>query len=176
MKLKQPVLRGHPLHAMLSDFPIALVPTALAAAALDRAGIRGAHFAADGSARLAAASAAAAVLVGWWDWLLMPNEYPAKRPATVHGLLNTSVLAACVLAAVDRRRRLWALGTVIGTLGIAAWIGGDLVYAHGWRVRPAEELEIMDEQLRREGRADLHADAKRKVDDYERRETILPAD
>lgn len=176
MKLKQPVLRGHPLHAMLSDFPIALIPTALLAAALDRAGVGGARPAADAAARLAAASAAAAVLVGWWDWLLIPGSHPAKRPATIHGLLNSSVLAASIFAAFDRPRRLWALGTVIGALGIAAWLGGDLVYAHGWRVRPAEELEIMDEQLRREGRSDLHEDARRQVDDYERRETFLPAD
>jgi hypothetical protein len=49
---------------------------------------------------------------------------------------------------------------------VAAWIGGDLVYRLGWRVRPAEELEQMDAGKRRE-------EARAIVDKHEREDVLL---
>jgi hypothetical protein len=57
---------------------------------------------------------------------------------------------------------------------VAAWIGGDLVYALGWRVRPAEELELMEEDLRSRGLLALQDKAREQVDRHERTETFLP--
>ena len=37
MNLKHPVVHGHPLHAIASDLPAALIPAALLAAAVERA-------------------------------------------------------------------------------------------------------------------------------------------
>jgi hypothetical protein len=63
---KHPVVGGHPVHAMLSDGPVVLIPLAVAAEVLDRAGLAGGRRAAD----LLTASAAAASLgprrsAGW---------------------------------------------------------------------------------------------------------------
>jgi len=55
-----------------------------------------------------------------------------------------------------------------------AWIGGDLVFRHGWRVRPAEEAEIVEERLQDAAGVAAFAAARRAVDDFERDRTFLP--
>lgn len=167
MELKHPVVKGHPLHAMLSDLPAALIPTALLAAAAERARPNAeTRFAARSLTMLALLTAAVAGLVGWWDWLTIPQEHAARGPATTHGLLNTAGLVATGVAAVAPRRRLEILVGVNAVLIVAAWIGGDLVYRLGWRVRPAEELEQLDEGKTR-------AQARAAVDEHERRDLLL---
>jgi uncharacterized membrane protein len=167
MELKHPVVKGHPLHAMLSDLPAALIPTALLAAAAERARPSAeTRFAARSVTMLALMSATAAGLVGWWDWLTIPHEHAAHGPATTHGLLNTAGLVATGVAAIARRRRLEILIGVNAVLIVAAWIGGDLVYRLGWRVRPAEELEQLDGGKTR-------AEARAAVDQHEREDTLL---
>lgn len=71
-------------------------------------------------------------------------------------------------------RRAELLGAATPVLVVAAWIGGDLVYRFGWRVRPAEELELIEQ----EGPPALdayQAVARREIADHERTETFLPA-
>ncbi len=168
MKIKHPVVAGHPLHAMASDLPVALIPTALLAAiaARTRPGSE-TRFASDAASGLALAAAGTAGALGWWDWLTIPSDHAAKRPATIHGLLNTAGLVAGGLALLMPRRRLELLIGINAALLVAAWIGGDLVYAIGWRVRPAEELELVD------GGEDRAA-ARRIVEDHEREDTFFP--
>ncbi|HEX9268961.1 MAG TPA: DUF2231 domain-containing protein [Candidatus Limnocylindria bacterium] len=167
MKLKHPVVYGHPLHAMASDLPVALIPTALLAAAADRARPSSStRLASDAASVLALGAATAAASLGWWDWLTIPSGHPVRRPATIHGLINTSGLALGALALADRRRRFGLLLAINASLLVAAWIGGDLVYALGWRVRPAEELEQLDEGRTRE-------EARRIVDEHERKDLLL---
>src|SRR5256714_9391346 len=145
MKLKHPVVHGHPLHAMLSDLPAALIPAALLAAAVERARPdRSPRYAARTSTELAFGSACLAGVIGWWDWLTIPGDHPVRLPATTHGLLNTAGLAVGAAAVLAPRRRLELLVVLNAALLVAAWIGGDLVYRLGWRVRPAEELEQLD--------------------------------
>jgi uncharacterized membrane protein len=172
VKLKHPVLRGHPVHAMLSDGPLVLIPLAASAAlgARARRDLRGAS---RRSAGLAAASAVAAIAVGWWDWLTIPREHEARGPATLHGLLNTAATAATLLAIPLDRRRAELLGAATALLVASAWIGGDLVYRLGWRVRPAEELELIAE----DGPPHLEryrAAARGKIERHEREDTFLP--
>jgi uncharacterized membrane protein len=168
VKIKHPVLRGHPLHAMASDLPIALIPLALVASLVaGRSTSRAAT-------RLAAGSALAAVLLGWWDWLTIPRSHPAWRPATLHGLINTSVLGGTALAVLARDRRPLLLGAATAALTVSAWIGGDLVYRLGWRVRPAEELELITEEAEGALLAPYQAQARRKIEEHERSDTILP--
>src|SRR5687768_13486215 len=77
MRLKHPVVHGHPLHAMLSDLPAALIPTALLAACAERARPRReTRFAAASATALALTSGIAASVVGWWDWRTMPKDHP----------------------------------------------------------------------------------------------------
>ena len=167
MELKHPVIRGHPLHAILSDLPAALIPTALLAAAAERARPGAETRSAARSATwLALGAAGAAGVVGWWDWLTIPRDHPVRRPATTHGLLNSAGLVGTGVAAFAPRRRLEILIGVNAALVVAAWIGGDLVYRLGWRVRPAEELELIDMGRTRD-------EARAAVDEHERRDLLL---
>lgn len=167
MGVKHPVIYGHPLHAMLSDLPAALIPTALLAAAAERVRPRSeTRFAATAISALALGSAMTAGLVGWWDWLTMPGDHPAHGPATTHGLLNTAGLGVGAVALLVPRRRLELLVVLNALLLVAAWIGGDLVYRLGWRVRPAEELELVDAGKPR-------AEARALVDKHEREDLLL---
>lgn len=167
VRLKHPVVHGHPLHAMISDLPVALIPTALIAAAAERArSSRETRFASTSAMGLAVASALAALAVGWWDWLTIPREHAARGPATTHGLLNTAGLGSGLIALAAPRRRLELLLAWNALLLVAAWIGGDLVYKLGWRVRPAEELEQLDEGRTR-------AEAREIIDQHEREDTLL---
>jgi len=49
---------------------------------------------------------------------------------------------------------------------VAAWIGGDLVFRLGWRVRPAEELEQLSQGRTR-------AEARAVIDKHEREDLLL---
>jgi uncharacterized membrane protein len=166
VKLRHPVVRGHPLHAMSTDLPIGIVPLALAASVAARArSSRGARSAADAAAIAAILSVAPAVLLGWWEWLTIPTQHEAHRPATTHGLVN-SAASVLVLASFLRPWRVTTLGAACGLMAVGAWLGGDLVYRLGWRVRPAELLEGIQE-------GKTLAEAERALDEFERRETLL---
>ena len=172
---KQPVVRGHPIHAALSDGPAALAPVALLAqvwSVLRRSDASRAS--ARSIARFAWASALAAAVVGWWDWTKMPREHPAWRPATVHGAANSALVGVLTVAAVSKRRRTKALAAASALVLGGGGLGGRLVFHHGWRVRPAEEFEIVGKALEDTGRTDLLARARAEVDAYERKETYLP--
>jgi uncharacterized membrane protein len=175
MKIKHPVLRGHPVHAMLSDGPIALLPLALIAALIERGDRRReTTFASRSAATAAGATALAALTLGWWDWLTIPSDHEAYKPATLHGLINTAVTATAVAASRSPSYRVELLTAGCALLVVSAWIGGELVYRLGWRVRPAEELEL----LVAEGppRLDVYRRAAReKIADHERADTFLPA-
>jgi hypothetical protein len=172
---KHPVVHGHPIHAILSDGPIVLIPLAIAAGLWDRgAKADGIRFG-DVVTAAAAASASAAGLVGWIDWLTIPSDHPVRRPATVHGIINTSALVAVVAALPAGRGRLPLLAAAGTAILVGAWIGGDLVFRHGWRVRPAEEAEMVEERLRDPAGVAAFAEARRNVDEFERQKTFLPA-
>ena len=172
---KHPVVHGHPIHAILSDGPVVLIPLAIAAEAWDRRepgkGIRLGDVVTAG----AAATTLAAGFVGWIDWLTVPSDHPVRRPATIHGIINSTALLALAGAVPTRRRRLKLLATAQLAILVGAWIGGDLVFRHGWRVRPAEEAEIVEQRLDDPAVVAAFADARREVADFERRKTFLPA-
>ena len=173
---KHPVVHGHPVHAILSDGPAVLVPVALAVEVWNR--IRNdtvSHQLSSVATRTATAAAAAAGVVGWIDWLTIPGEHPARMPATLHGLINSAGVIALVGASTGRTRRFGLLATATTGLLVGAWIGGDLVYRFGWRVRPAEEAEIAEQQLAEAGQSEVFQRAREQVADFERRKTLLPA-
>jgi hypothetical protein len=172
---KHPVVHGHPVHAILSDGPVILIPVALAAELWAR------RHPATGvplgglAVAVAAATSVGAATVGWLDWLTMPAEHPARRPATIHGLVNSAAVIAVAVALPARRRRLGLLGGAAAAIVVGAWIGGDLVFRHGWRVRPAEEAEIVEQLLAGDPAASAAiATARREVADFERQKTFLP--
>ena len=174
---KHPVVGGHPVHAALSDGPVVLIPLAVVTEILERG-----RLLEDGRlGRLgdlvtgaAAAASLAAVTVGWIDWLTIPATHPVRRPATIHGLINTGVAFAVAAAVPARRRRFGLLSAAAATVVVGAWIGGDLVFRHGWRVRPAEEAEIVEEQSSDPATAAAFAAARREVEAFEREKTFFP--
>jgi len=171
---KHPVVHGHPVHAILSDGPAVLIPAALAVELWDLARRNGTSGLSDAACATAAAAAVSAGIVGWIDWLTIPTEHPARRPATLHGIINTSGIVAVVAAAGTRRQRLPLLAAATISTLVAAWLGGDLVFRYGWRVRPAEEAELVEASLNGPAGKKAFADARREVDDFERRRTFLP--
>ena len=176
---KHPVVHGHPVHAILSDGPAVLIPVAMAIELWDLAQRHGTSPLSDAACGLAAAAATSAAVVGWIDWLTIPGDHPARKPATVHGLINSAGVVLVVAAAGSRRLRFPLLTAATATTLVAAWIGGDLVFRHGWRVRPAEEAEIVEKTLQDRGdpvARQAFADARREVGDFERRRTFLPVD
>jgi uncharacterized membrane protein len=172
---KHPVVHGHPIHAILSDGPAVLIPLALAAELWDRIGGADDHRLGDAVTAIAAAAGSAAGAVGWIDWLTIPSDHPARRPATIHGLINTAAVLAVAVALPARQRRLPLLAAATSAIFVGAWIGGDLVFRHGWRVRPAEEAEMVEERLKDAAGVEAFATARRNVDEFERRKTFLPA-
>lgn len=114
-------------------------------------------------------------MVGWIDWLTIPGAHPARTPATLHGVINSAGLIALLAASTGRKRRFGWLAAATGGLLVAAWIGGDLVYRFGWRVRPAEEAEIVERQLAESGQKGVFNRARQEVADFERHKTLFPA-
>lgn len=178
MKLiRHPVVHGHPAHAVLSDLPVTLIPLAFAGSL--RAGLRPRsrerEAVATWSTRLAFAAASAAGGVGWWDWLTMPSEHPSRSTATLHGILNTSALGALAVASFTRgHRRSALLGGATAGLLVSAWLGGEIVFTFGWRVRPAEEQEIVAKRVSQQGMQDILDAAKHEVSEFEQQETYIP--
>ena len=171
---RHPVVHGHPIHAMLSDLPAALIPAAFLAELSRRlsAGPER-HSLSDAAVGAALAGATAAGVTGWIDWLTMPTEHPAQKPATLHGLINTAAILSLVGAVILPRRRLPFLGFATLAVMVGGWIGGDLVFHYGWRVRPAEEAEIAEKELAAAGIDGPFERARAEVSDFERRKTFL---
>src|SRR5207302_10848870 len=91
VKLRHPVVRGHPLHAMSTDLPIGILPLAFAASVAARLrGSRGGSFAADAATDAAVISVAPAVRLGGCGWLTSPAGHEVDRSATAHGLTNSA--------------------------------------------------------------------------------------
>ena len=176
---RHPVVHGHPVHAMLSDLPAALIPAAFAAEVARRVlggptgSARCGRELSDAATIGALAGATASGLSGWIDWLTMPTEHPAQKPATLHGLINTAALLALIGAASLPRKRLPLLGFATAAVMVAGWIGGDLVFHYGWRVRPAEEAEIVEKSLTNAGIRGHFERARNEVSDFEQRKTFL---
>ena len=145
-----PVLKGHPLHAMLTDLPAALIPTGFCFSLLGRLR-RSPRLEAAGYANTIAGlvSAAPTALTGLADYLQMEVTDPAQKTGFTHAALNTLALGLAVASLPGRSlsqpaspRGLWLSGLATGTLLVSAYLGGDLVYHRGWRVKPIEREEI----------------------------------
>jgi len=171
--VKDPLVKGHPLHALLTDLPIGGLTLGLAG---ELAGLIRPEpvWPAIGALALgfALATGVLAALVGLWDYQAVPREHPARRVGAWHGWLNAAalvLLAGGLLARYAAAPAPLVAGLAalaFGLVGAAGWLGGDLVYRLGWRVRPAEELEQLDS-----GRSRKEALAI--IDAHEREDTFL---
>jgi uncharacterized membrane protein len=184
--MKDPLVKGHPLHAMLSDLPVG---TTVAGVAFDMLGAitraPGWRFAARAALGTALASGAAAAAAGLWDYQAVPSEHPARRIGALHGILNACALLLLLLSLLARRQRAaihapdeaaaraWALAA-LGVLAVSGWLGGDLVFKLGWRVIPAEHAEQLEAELRQDGQVDRIERAHATVQQYEQAHALLP--
>jgi len=178
--MKQPVVKGHPLHAMLSDLPVGalLVSAVLDAIWLAHPTITWLH-GAEITLAITLIGAALAALAGLWDWFGIPNDHPAKSLAATHGWTNTGWVVVALASLVVH----WQLASVWGPIltfvavavaVIAGWLGGDLVFRLGWRVTPAEHAEMLEEQLRKDGQGGRVERVHEEVRTFEREQTLLP--
>jgi uncharacterized membrane protein len=179
--VKDPLVKGHPLHAIATHLPIGglligvgceLVGLVWSAPAL--------RSAADVSLGVALLGGVAAALIGLWDYQAVPREHPARRIGAWHGWTNAGALGL-LGAGVGLR---WVSGpgpaaTLLALLAFAAmsvggWLGGDLVYRLGWRVVPAEHAEQLEDDLRRSGETSRIERAHRTVRAYEDEHALIP--
>ena len=134
---------GHPLHPMLSDFPLVFL---LLWAVMDVAAIALGLATVWGLARwaLVAGVVAAAVTAtaGFIDYLGVPQSKPrALKTATAHLAVMVSVVTVALMDLVFRTPTLpegtgrWlelaAAVVVAGALVVGGWLGGHLVFHYG---------------------------------------------
>lgn len=180
--MKDPLIKGHPVHAILSDLPVG---TTTAGVAFDLLGLvtrrREWYFAARAALGLAALSGSAAALVGLWDYQAVPREHPARSTGAVHGYVNAGALSLLALSFVARRAETApsmvaraAAASALMALGVSGWLGGELVFRLGWRVTPAEYAEQLEEDLRQHGEEERIAKAHNTVESYEQEHALLP--
>lgn len=185
--MKDPLVKGHPLHALLTDLPIGALVVGSSCDLIGLLTRRPAwRFAARAAHTSALASGVAAALVGLWDYQAVPREHPARRVGALHGYLNAGMLGLLLGslllrreagAPTDGRPRMAALalsGAALATLVASGWLGGDLVYRLGWRVVPAEHAEQLEDALRQRGENNLIQQAHQTVNQYEREHALLP--
>lgn len=183
--MKQPIVKGHPLHAMATDIPVAGFMLSYCFDVLSLTTSQQDVFRDAATANCAATfvGGAAAVGLGWWDFLGIPADHPARAPALIHGAANTTVAAlagANVLARLRQPRQgpTSALPFVLSTVAIlglmaSAWLGGNIVFEHGWRVRKAEKLELMEPELEKDGHGGYAKKAEEQVDEFEKQSALI---
>ena len=184
---KDPLVKGHPLHAILTDLPIGATVLGATCDLIGLATRRPAwRFAARVAHTSAVVSGAAAALTGLWDYQAVPREHPARRVGAWRGYLNASALTLMLGGALlrvesrapaDGRPDLAACalsGAALAVLTVSGWLGGNLVFHLGWRVVPAEHAEQMEDALRARGDGAVIERAQATVRDYERTHALIP--
>jgi uncharacterized membrane protein len=190
--MKDPVVKGHPLHAILTDIPVGSAVTGVAldmVASITRS--QQWRFAATASFGAAFLSGSLTALIGLWDYQAVPREHPARQTGALHGYLNAGALTMLGLSVLTRTRaakseaadsadmpigsaqRMLPLAALM-FLGSSGWLGGEMVYKQGWRVLPAEHAEQLEASLRKSGdEARINA-AHETVEKYERAHALVP--
>jgi nitrite reductase/ring-hydroxylating ferredoxin subunit/uncharacterized membrane protein len=157
---------GHPLHVVLTDVPLGCWTAAAVLDALEmKSGSRATGQGADTAIAAGLVGAAGAALTGLADWSKIDGE--PRRIGLMHGILNATATACYVTSMCLRRsgsrgtgRQLALLGLVIS--GVAAYLGGHLVYKkrigvdHSADYSPPDdfvpvlaEADLTENQLRR---------------------------
>ncbi len=180
--MKDPLVKGHPLHAMLTDVPVGTTVAAVTFDLLDwLTGNERWRFAARASLGVALGGGAASALVGLWDYQAVPRDHPARATGARHGVLNGAALlalgASFWLRGRGRQREALGFGALSAgfTLLLASsWLGGELVFREGWRVTPAEHAEQLEADLRQSGERERIERAHRVVREYETSHALLP--
>jgi uncharacterized membrane protein len=187
LDIKDPLIKGHPLHAILTDLPVGAL---VAGTTFDLIGLATRHpkwrFAARAAHTCAFISGCGTALVGLWDYQAVPIDHPARRVGAIHGYLNAAMMSLLGSSLLLRREakapasgRPSTLAVIFSTaafavLGVSGWLGGQLVYHLGWRVTPAEQDEQLEDALRKRGETQLIQQAHDTVQQYEETHSLIP--
>lgn len=184
---KDPLVKGHPLHAMLTDLPIGAIVVGLGCDLIGLAARRPAwRFAARAAHTSALISGGVAAVIGLWDYQAVPREHPARSVGALHGYLNVGAMGLLVASLLLRRgsrepasgrpnpAAVALAGAAFATLGVSGWLGGELVFHLGWRVVPAEHAEQIEGALHKLGEDSLIEQAHATVQDYEQSHSLIP--
>ncbi len=145
----EPVIKGHPLHPALITLPVGLLSASyildVLAVVTDNDTLAEASYY---NMVLGFIGATPAAITGFLDYSQMEQKDPAHKTTTTHGLMNAGLIGLYGLNLLIRRnnkRSLWGflLSTVgASALGVSAYLGGEIAYGRGWRVRSAERFEL----------------------------------
>jgi uncharacterized membrane protein len=159
-------IMGHPIHPSLVALPIGLLVWSLLSNIIFAISDDNTMWydIAFWSGLAGIVTALAAALPGFGDLFTMARKTDAAQMAIAHMILNLSMVALFIIAAIlsaDHNATsggtlalvivLQAIG--VGLLGLAGWLGGEMVYRHHLAVVPDDaELEEAEETRHATGR------------------------
>ena len=132
---------GHPLHPLTTHLPTALFPASLLFDLLSRASDQGRAYVVTGDWCIAVGLLAVllAAPTGLADFTEIKPDKPARKLAIIHAALNVLVTLLFLVTFFIRAGGADSVGIVPitlsvianGTLVVAGWIGGRLIYHYG---------------------------------------------
>lgn len=153
-----PVVAGHPIHPSVIPLPVGLFPASyvldILAMTTDSDSMAEAAYY---NMLIGYAGAAAALTSGYLDYRQMAKNDPAKKMAFTHGVMNAALAGIYSLNLLVRlKNKRSGLGFLLSTLGtaglmVSGYLGGEIAYGRGWRVRPVERFELEWQKLRKTG-------------------------
>ena len=145
----EPVVAGHPLHPTLITIPMGLFPASyvldILALLTDNDKLAEAAYY---NMLMGYLGAVPAAITGFLDYSKMEQKDPAHTTASTHGILNAGIMALYGLNLVVRHNNKRSLfGLALSTAGTTAlvlsgYLGGEIAYGRGWRVRSTERFEL----------------------------------
>lgn len=134
---------GHPLHPMLTDITIGAWTLGALFDVFSLFGGKGMRDAADALHGIGTASAAATGITGLADYSTIPN--PAVKEGAMHGLMNIVAFVLNLFSSKARRSGSRFAGMILsltglGISGVAAWLGGELVFRQRVGVNHAKRV------------------------------------
>ena len=145
----EPVIAGHPLHPILVTLPVGLLSSSYV---LDLLALT------TGNDSLAEAAyynmvmgwvgSLPAAATGYLDYRQMEQDDPAQTTTSTHGWLNAGIMSLYTVNLLIRRNNKRSkLGLLLSTFGaaglaVSGYLGGEIAFGRGWRVRSAERFEL----------------------------------
>lgn len=144
-------IAGHPLHAVFSDWPVALLS---GVSVFDALYLRTRKMSYAKTAQYLQTggffAGLIAALAGAVEYTTIPDRHrELKSDANMHALLNVGVMGLTALSLFIRKKgqvpsgKLPFLLSAVSSLGLlaSAWYGGEMVYRHGMRVKGVSPVE-----------------------------------
>jgi len=152
---------GHPLHPALTDVPLGAWTATLVLDLMEEAGHKGLSRSTDITLKVGLAGAVASAAAGLTDW--QATDGAARRVGVTHGLLNLTATGLYAISLIERNRRNRGSGRLLAycgfaVAGIAAWLGGNLVYGKQIGVNHAAGEHLPEDWTDAGSEADLAED------------------